>query len=68
MKEARYERVPTIRLHIYEILEQAKPTYSEKYQNKGWLCERGEKGKLGREMGLCKLIVMFRVIIGVTQV
>lgn len=68
MKRARYERVSTMRLHIYEIREQAKPTNSEKNQSKGWLCERGEKGKLGREMGFCKLIVMFHVIIGVTQV
>lgn len=35
VKEARYEKVQAKRFHRYEVLEQAKPTYSEKNQNKG---------------------------------
>ena len=42
VKEAKYERVHTVRFPVCEVLEQVKPTYSEKDQNKS--CFVGEEG------------------------
>ena len=50
----------TVRFPVYEILQQVKPTCSEKVQNKSCFVGEGRSGNsLGREMrGLSKLTVM----------